>query len=63
MADQSREVATTIDSVDEALLRAEAKARGVPFEQVISEKFAEGLDRVVGRFSGPDRPSRGRKQH
>lgn len=58
MRDSRTELTTTIDPVDEALLRAEAKARGVPYQQVLDEKVAQGLDRIAGSFAGPDRPSK-----
>lgn len=63
MANTWEEVETTIDAVSEALIRAEANARGVPFQQVLSEKFALALDRSAGDFSDLKRPSKAPRRH
>lgn len=57
------EVETTVDAVDQALLDAEAKARGLTSEQVAQEKLAQGLARVEAFFADPDRPSAGLRRH
>lgn len=63
MNNDSYEVAIGMDPMTEALIRAEAKSRGVRFQQVLEEKFAAGLDQIAGDFSDIKRPSKGQHKH
>ena len=58
--DESDDVVINVDPIEAAQLEAEAKSRGVPVSQVLSEKFNHGLERTFPFFSGPVRPPKTR---